>query len=122
MIEAVNGPQFIAAIERKAQALNQQIETAVKKTVYDIDRETKKNTPVRTGNLRRSWQKQREKKWAWLYWNDAENKQGKPYGKFVEYGTRKMAGRYMLTRALHRHIPVMREAVSRAIRKAFSVG
>ena len=107
----VNLPQFLADMQRKAMALDKSVEVAVAKTALDVKRSAMQNTPVRTGKLRRGWESRRTGKWEW------EVKDEVPYGPYVEFGTSKMAGRFMLTKAVHIHEPLMMKALDQAITK-----
>lgn len=75
-----------------------QKETAngITRAAYIIQRPTQRNTPVRTGTLRRSWTVEKATPSSFK----AVLGTAVPYAPFVEFGTRRMAGRGMLQRAL----------------------
>lgn len=116
----VNLPEFLGDMQRKAMALDMTVEKTVAKTALDVKRDTMKNTPVRKtdtarqpspGNLRRGWESAKTGKWEWEVKNEVE------YGHYVEFGTSKMAGRFMLTKAVHIHEPIMQASLLVAIQK-----
>lgn len=70
-----------------------------------------RNTPVRTGNLRRGWAGPDDKgKWEYEVSNDIE------YAMYVEKGTRRMAGRHMLANAVHTVEPLHKAAIMAAVK------
>ncbi len=107
----VNLPQFQADMMRKMKALDRFNDQVVAKTALDIKRLAMSNTPVRTGNLRDGWESNKTGKWEW------EVKDKVEYGPYVEFGTVKMAGRFMLTKAVHVYGPVMMEKLKVATQK-----
>lgn len=107
----VNLPEYLADMQRKAMALDMACEKAVAKTALDVKRSAMSNTPVRSGKLKREWESGRTGKWEW------EVKDEVPYGPYVEFGTVKMAGRFMLTKAIHIHEPLMMKALDQAVTK-----
>lgn len=69
-----------------------EIRTAMKLTrVYMLDR-LRKNSPVKTGKLRKSWKVSVGDR-LFVVRNDVRNKKGTPYAGFTEYGTRKIKPR-----------------------------
>jgi hypothetical protein len=108
----VNGPQFAAAIQKRAQTLSHELGVVAKKTALDIKRDAAQNTPVRTGNLRQGWDTRPEGKWDYII-EDAVG-----YAAYVEYGTWRMAGRHMLANAVHKARPLYHAAVRAAMMKA----
>lgn len=69
-----------------------EIRTAIKLTrVFMLDR-LKKNSPVKTGKLRKSWRVSVGDR-LFVVRNDVRNKKGTPYAGFVDLGTRKIKPR-----------------------------
>lgn len=107
-IKVIKSPNFI----KKAKQLDHELETVTKRTANNIFAEVKRTTPVRTGNLRRGWKKNKTGKWEWTVNNDVE------YGPCVEFGTRKMKGRHMLGNAMHKEEPNFHRQIRSAVKKA----
>ncbi len=114
MIDVLNGPQFQAAMKKRAQALSNNIEAATKKTALGIKAAAMRNTPVKTGNLRKNWKQDKKGKWHYEVRNDVD------YAPYVEFGTWKMAPRAMLGNAVLKWMPIHKAAIHHAIRKSVS--
>lgn len=112
--EVLNGPQFRATIAKRAKQLSRDIQVINAKVARDLQTDAKRNTPVRTGDLRDGWQMIPVSQWEYWVTNDVE------YGPYVEFGTSKMAGRFMLTRAIVRVAPQRRAALEMAMKRAVS--
>lgn len=83
----------------------------VKKAVFDIEARAKARTPVRTGTLRRSI--------ASVFENGGLTGKVGPsvfYGKFVEFGTRRMGARPFMRPAAEAVLPRFAERVKAALR------
>jgi len=112
-MSVVNGPQFQANIARRGAMMSKGLDTAAKAAATKLRTTAAKNTPVDTGNLRQGWQGPIPAgRWTYEVRNDVE------YGKYVEFGTWKMAGRFMLTRAVHEIEPQFHLACRAAVRQA----
>ena len=135
-----NSPQVLAAMKARAVKLNRGVEIAVAKTAKGAEATAKKETPVRKGTLRRGWECNKTYKWTWTVKNEV------PYAKYVEEGyflsekalrylrakaakegvdlsgptkgPRKIEGRHMLAKAVHRAIPEFRAAMELAVKMA----
>ena len=107
----VNLPEFLGDMQRKAMALDKFCEIAVAKTAKDLHRMAAGNTPVRSGDLRAGWESGKTGKWEWTVKDEVE------YAPYVEFGTWKMAGRFMLTKAVHAHEPILSKALEQAVSK-----
>jgi hypothetical protein len=111
-IDIVNGPQWHQALQKKAERLNRDLSNIVAKTAKDVHKDAAMLTPVRTGDLRKGWASRETGKWEWTVDDEVE------YAGFVEYGTSRFAGRYMLNTSCERNWPNMKTAVAEALRRA----
>lgn len=87
------------------------VATEVKKATLDVEAKAKARVPVKTGTLRRSIHS--------VFENGGLRGIVGPsvlYGKFVEFGTRRMAGRAYMRPAAEAVLPGFAEAVARALR------
>lgn len=85
-----------------------------KKTLFDILADTAAETPVDTGRLKTSWQAGPDHVEE-EHGTAVEGGTNVEYAAFVEYGTHKMAGRFMLTKAVEAHRQGHADALSKAI-------
>ena len=89
------------------------LDAAAKSAAMRLRTTAARNTPVRTGNLRKGWEGPNEVgRWTYEVRNDVE------YGRYVEFGTWKMGGRFMLERAVHEVEPGFHLACRAAVKKA----
>lgn len=111
-VQVLNGGPWGAAQIARAKKLSDDFSNIAKKTALDVKKDAAQNTPVRTGNLKRSWDTRPAGKWDYFVENGAS------YAAPVEYGTWKMGGRHMLANACHRNAPLYHAAVRAAIMRA----
>ena len=88
-----NEKEIMRYLETRPQKMKEELNRAVKKSVFAIERQTKIYAPVRTGRLRSSVRSR-------SYDLKGEVGVGVRYAIFVELGTRYFGGRYFLTRAI----------------------
>lgn len=98
--------QFFHEVEERAKFIR-------KKLGNDILAETVKLTPVDTGTLRNGWQFDHSDEIGgqWLIHNEVE------YGPYVEFGTPKMKGRFMLARSVQRVAARFPDIVNEAVKR-----
>lgn len=92
-IKITNLPQIKAAFGKSPQIMSRELNSAIKKTIFNISRDSRVNTPVDTGTLRRSTYE----RFASMYGEVGTNT---PYDIFVHSGTRFMQARPYLQRAV----------------------
>ena len=106
-----NGAQVAASVRAKGVALSKAIDAATKKSAVLVRAAAMKNTPVKTGHLRRGWKGPTSKgKWEYEVANAVE------YAMYVEKGTFRFAGRHMLEQAVHEVEPIHKAAILAAIK------
>lgn len=122
-IQVVNGPEFARNLQRRLQAIDRGMDTATNKTATMMYAELLLTTPVgkypkgsgrKGGTLRKGWQKKKEGKWHYIIKNEVK------YAPYVEFGTSRMAGRFMMTNAIHKFRPIHVRQCAAAIKKAVS--
>lgn len=77
-----------------ARDVREKLSQHIRRTALNMETETKSRTPVRTGLLRSSWTTEMVSELTAIMGTNVN------YAVFVEYGTRKMAARPMLTPAV----------------------
>lgn len=91
---------------------------ALLKVGLDVQADAAENSPVRTGNLRKSWTVHVEEDEGAVYIGVPEDALDGNYAKYVEFGTRKMAGQHMLQNAVTRNVAKIKGDVETEMRHA----
>jgi len=83
-------------VKKRPNEIIKELGRAVKFSVIDVERETKRNAPVKTGTLRASTN-------HFLYKDDLSGEvfSGVEYAIHQEYGTKHFAGKFFMTRAVN---------------------
>lgn len=92
-VQIKNLPQIKAAFQQAPQLMARELDTAIRRSVYSIEADSKRNTPVLTGALRASTRSQ---------FSPLRGEVGTNvfYDVFVHEGTRYMKGRPYLLHAV----------------------
>jgi len=115
----VNPGAWARTMNKRADSIQRSLETIVASTAIRIEGEAARNTPVRTGDLRRGWQHKKMGRYVHEVSNDVE------YAAPIEFGFKHwrngfIPGRHMLGQAVHVHEPMMRRKIQEALRRAIS--
>jgi HK97 gp10 family phage protein len=96
------------------EALTQKIQDAVAVVGERMANDARQFCPVRTGYLQSTIALDQPGAAKWVFSLLARA----PYAVYVEFGTRRMAARLFMTRAVELHTPEMREEVENAVASA----
>ena len=96
---------LISIIPELQDAVKQAVQTVGERTLQDI----RNFTPVRTGYLLSSESMEELGTWTFKIYARA------PYAAYVEYGTRRMAGRFYMHRGLELHMFSLDSEISSAV-------
>jgi len=110
-IKIKNLDKFMRALARSPQIVSKYANTAIRQSIYQIEREVKPRTPVDTGQLRNT----QESSYGNLigrYYPTVE------YGIYVEMGTYKMAAQPYLRPGVEASLPAITKIFEQEINKA----